>query len=171
MKKTKVDDEINKTLSTSTPPKFNSEPARQIKPRKRAADFLSDGEDDNEKKVNKSNTSPATANHAMNQEKPSKKSKRGLGSRVTVEEVPNPDALPINMEIGEKKEGGKTKNNGKKSHDKTDITDHGPTVEAPVNEEEELEDDMTSMAQSAFASTMSLTPLLLRWYEWIMSSQ
>jgi nucleolar protein 15 len=148
LKKTRADDDVNKAPSTFAPPKFNSEPAREIKPRKRAVDFLSDGEDD-EKKADKPETSPATNSPAVNQEKPlKKKSKKKSKSTGTVKPIPNPDAHGVKAEIGENKKFSKAEKNGKKS---LATTDNAP--EAPFDDEGESEGDMTSALIKGFESS------------------
>lgn len=154
MKTTEVDG-TDKPLLTTSLPKFNNEPARQVKPRKRAADFLSDDEDEDDEKVDKPNISPSTANPATNQEKHHKKkkrSKKGSNSTAAVQQPPNPDAPSLSVDVTEKNKLGKAEKKDRMGHEMTEIADQSSSHDAPASEEE-FEDNMTSALIKGFESS------------------
>ncbi|KAK2803973.1 hypothetical protein FQN50_006779 [Emmonsiellopsis sp. PD_5] len=115
------------------PVKVTSEPARQVRPRKRAADFLSDDEGEPKKPA----PSPAAAKTATSEvEKPSKKKpKKG-------EEVSAPVAAT-------EKKSAKA---GKKGKDAIEPTKQVAKVTADVDESED-EDDQTAALIQGFESS------------------
>ncbi|KLJ10148.1 hypothetical protein EMPG_14461 [Blastomyces silverae] len=151
LKKPKAAQATNGDLPKSVPVKVTSEPARQIRPRKRAADFLSDDEaeeGDREKSKKKPVTpSPAAAKSKSSEaEKPSKKKSKKAA------EVPEPSVPSAVKKAATKADSGKeslsTSKVSKKSKDVTELAE----VENEGSEGEE-DDDQTAALIQGFESS------------------
>ncbi|EQL28686.1 hypothetical protein BDFG_08599 [Blastomyces dermatitidis ATCC 26199] len=159
LKKPKAAEATNSDLPKSVPVKVTSEPARQIRPRKRAADFLSDDEaeeGDREKSKKKSVTSsPAAAKSKSSAaEKPSKKKSKKAA------EVPRPSVPSAAKTTATKADSGKESlSASKSSKESKDVTEASKEISRQIAEDEnegsegEGDDDQTTALIQGFESS------------------
>ncbi|OJD26449.1 hypothetical protein ACJ73_02162, partial [Blastomyces percursus] len=158
LKKPKAPEATNGDLSKSVPVKVTSEPARQIRPRKRAADFCDDEaeEGDREKIKQKPVTSSPAAvkSKSSEAEKPSKKKSKKAA------EVPEPPVPSAAKNAATKADSGKeslsANKSGKKSKNVTEpskeISRQNPDDEN-AGSEGEGDDDQTAALIQGFESS------------------
>lgn len=163
LKKPKSAGATNGDLPKAVPVKVTSEPARQIRPRKRAADFLSDdegeeGDHEKSKKKQPVASSPAAAKStSIEADKPSKKkSKKGAA------EVPESSTPSAKNAAATKADSGKeASSTGKPSKKSKDAAAPSKEISKPIAEDEKKEgsegeeedDDQTAALIQGFESS------------------
>ncbi|OAX82578.1 hypothetical protein ACJ72_03070 [Emergomyces africanus] len=161
LKKPKPTESTNGDLPKSVPVKVTSEPARQIRPRKRAADFLSDdegGEEGDREKSKKKQpvaSSPATEKSTTSVEahKPSKK-KSKKGAEVVESSAPSAKIAATEADSG--KATSNADKSSKKSKDSRPAKHEIPNkIAEDGNEgsEGEEDDDQTAALIQGFESS------------------
>ncbi|PGH08269.1 hypothetical protein AJ79_06055 [Helicocarpus griseus UAMH5409] len=154
LKKTKATEATNGDSPKPVPVKVTSEPARQIRPRKRAADFLSDDEGEQEPKETKKKATASAAKKSTDKEteKPSKKSKKE--AEVSAPAAPSAKKATA-TKAGSGKESSSAAKVGKKSKETAEPTKVAKQVEEDEDEGSgvEDEDDQTAALIQGFESS------------------
>ncbi|PGH02120.1 nucleolar protein 15 [Blastomyces parvus] len=159
LKKPKAAEATNGDLPKSGPVKVTSEPAREIRPRKRAADFLSDDEaegGDREKSKKKPvASSPAAAKSTSAEAEKLSKKKSKKAAEVTEPSVPSA-AKKSATKADSGKESSSTSKSTKKSKD---ATEPSKEISRQIAEDEsegsegEQDDDQTAALIQGFESS------------------